>query len=49
MKTKTLYEAPEAELLVVRFETGFLNGPSNPTSETFSTQTGDDDSEDGWD
>ena len=37
MLKKQLYEAPEAELLVVRFEGGFLT--NSPTGESFEGNT----------
>ena len=46
MIKKSYLEAPQAELILVRFEEAVL-GPSN-TGESFSTQTGDEDMDD-WD
>ena len=42
MIQKQLYAAPEAELLVVRFEENIMS----PTGESFSSQTGDDNDDD---
>ena len=44
MNKKTYFEAPQAELLEVRFEETIMS----PTGETFGTQTGNDDDSD-WD
>ena len=43
MNKKQFYEAPETELLVVRFEGNIMS----PTGESFGTQTGSD-NEDDW-
>ena len=34
MIKKSFYEAPESELIVVRFEDAFLQGPSQPQVKT---------------
>ena len=34
MMKKSFYEAPESELIVVRFEDAFLQGPSQPQVTT---------------
>lgn len=44
MTKKTLYSAPEADLLEIRFEECILS----PTGESFDSQTGSDDDSD-WD
>ena len=43
MVIKQFYEAPDAELLIVHFEEGFLNGPSTGTSNVEIPDEEDDD------
>ena len=48
MIQKHFYEAPEAELLDVRFEQRFMvESPDNPTSESYNPMAGNT-GEDGW-